>query len=126
MAGDVEGVWDMKKAELIEAVKNQPKKKESKVEELEAENERLRNKVKLGNEKTIEEIREDNQEREVQETKPLGEESGFKEPSIANQVFAHDYNSYKKLIEAYKTQNPAKYEQKKVELEEKLAKLKEK
>lgn len=122
MAGDVEGVWDMKKAELIDVVKKQQEPKKESVEDLKAENERLKNKLEIGTEKTIDQIREDNKEMEVQDTKPL--EEGFKNPSIANQIFAHDHNSYKKLIEAYKKQNPAKYEQKKVELEEKLKRLK--
>jgi len=75
-------------------------------------------------------------EKEVEAPKPVVEkevkpevtlepiEQGLKRPSLTDLKPAHTYKSYQKLIEAYKIQNPVKYERKKSELATKLAKLK--
>ena len=51
-------------------------------------------------------------------------EQGLKRPSITDLKAAHTKKSYLELIEAYKIQNPAKYEAKKSELERKLKEIK--
>ena len=51
-------------------------------------------------------------------------EQGLKRPSITDLRAAHTKKSYLELIEAYKIQNPTKYEAKKSELERKLKEAK--
>lgn len=51
-------------------------------------------------------------------------EQGLKRPSITDLRAAHTKESYRELIEAYKIQNPTKYEAKKSELERKLKEIK--
>lgn len=58
------------------------------------------------------------------EPKMVGEDEGFKRPSIATVIPAYTAKQYKALIEAYKKQNPAKYEKKRSELEAKMRRLK--
>ena len=61
---------------------------------------------------------------EVIEAKYEPEKDGYKVPSIANMRRVHTKKDFEELIERYKVQNPAKYEQKKVALEQKLKNLK--
>ena len=48
-----------------------------------------------------------------------GIDTGFKRPSITNVKQVYTPKQYRALIEAYKIQNPAKYERKRSELEAK-------
>ena len=58
------------------------------------------------------------------EPKRVGIEEGFKRPSIVSVRPAYTKKQYQALMDAYKEQNPAKYQIKKSELESKLSKLK--
>ena len=51
-------------------------------------------------------------------------EKGYKRPSITDMVRVHTKKGYKKLMEAYRKQNPRKYKQKKSALEAKMRRLK--
>lgn len=104
IASDIEsinGEWEMKKENLVEAiVAAQPKKEESKEPKKEA---------KPGEQSL--------------EPKKVGTEAGYKNPSITDLRFAYTKKQYQKLIEAYKEQNPEKYKMKKEGLERKLNSL---
>jgi len=58
------------------------------------------------------------------EPEMVGIDTGFKRPSITDVRPAYTKKQYEALMDAYKKENPAKYEAKKSELEAKLAKLK--
>ncbi len=49
---------------------------------------------------------------------------GYKRPSVTNVQHVYTKKQFEKLMEAYKIQNPAKYERKKSELERKLKEIK--
>ena len=59
----------------------------------------------------------------VTNRKPVEVKTDIKEPVKVESISAK-YNKFKALIEAYKVQNPVKYEAKKEALEEQLKKLK--